>query len=69
MQSFLQGAMPDTKPKPKCAHCGHAWAKHTTQPVHPCAMRIPVGWTGYGRDKRPIMGTCACPVYEPREAE
>lgn len=67
MRSFRLGAMPNAEPKRKCDHCGHAWSKHTAAPVHPCAMRIPVGWTGHGRNKRPIMGYCPCPKYEPRK--
>jgi hypothetical protein len=57
-----------TRPKrPKCKHCKHAWSKHTTQPTEPCAQRMPVGWVGQGHNKRPIMGYCPCPKYEPME--
>lgn len=66
MRQPLTAAMPNPARKGKCAHCDHPWGKHTANNVNGCAQRMPVAWQGQGKSKRPIMGYCPCPGYEPK---
>lgn len=66
MRMCPTAAMPRRPLAPKCKHCNHPKSMHTSQPTEPCAKRMPVGWRGQGANKRPIMGYCPCPKYEPK---